>query len=601
MATPRAERRLAAILAADVVGYSTLMERGEDHTLARLKMHRKEFIEPLIAEYQGRVVKLMGDGALCEFASVVDAVRCAVLVQQGMAEREEGVAEDQRIRFRIGINLGDVIHDEEDLYGDGVNIAARLEGLAEPGGITVSGTAYDHLQGKLESGLASLGEQRLKNIERPVRVYRVEFGTSAAVPAAKPTVSPLFDRPTIAVLPFDNMSGDPDHAYFSDGLTEDIITELARFRELLVIARNSSFTFRGKASDVREVGRALGAGYVVEGSVRRSRDWVRVTAQLVNATTGAHVWAERYDRPLEDVFAVQDEIARGIVATVATRVREESEAAARRRPPRDVRAYDLFLQGLRLSDMFTPEAQAQAQEFFQRALEIDPTFARACTGLAVNHLNRATDAGVGVAHGNDPNRREALRLAERALALDPNDPRVHDTLGYIYLTWRDFDRAARHLDLARSMNPNDAVIQITWAWAQACLGAPERGLPAAELAMRLNPRHPRYYEHYLSRILFLARRHAEAVAILERITTENPMSHPRDLAWRAAAYAHLGREEEARRCAGWFLEAIRQAWRGDPTAGPSDYVDWLVDRSYLRRREDTEHLREGLRRAGLPA
>ena len=506
IAAHRVDRRLAAILAADMVGYSRLVERDEAGTLRRLKAHRKELVEPLLAEHGGRLVKLTGDGALCEFASAVDAVECAVRIQRGMEEREQAVSEEGRIRFRIGINLGDVIHDQGDLYGDGVNVAARLEGLAEPGGIAVSGTAYDHLHGKIDCGLAELGERKLKNIARPVRVYRVELESSLPVPSA-----PLaLDRPAVAVLPFDNMSGEPEQLYFSDGITEDVITELARFREFVVIARNSSFAFRGKAADVREVGRALGAGYVVEGSVHRAGNRVRITAQLVDATTGAHLWADRYDRPLEDVFAIQDEIARGIVATVAARVLEASEVAARRRPPQDMRAYDLFLQGRRLSDLFTPGAQEQARELFERARELDPTFARAYTGLAFNHLNRAIDAGLGVPRGRDPYRIEALRLAERALSLDPNDARVQHTLGYVCLTWRDFDRAARHLDLARSMNPNDAQIQAAWAWAQACLGEPERGLPAAELAMRLNPRHPSYYEHYLSRILFLARRHAEA-------------------------------------------------------------------------------------------
>ena len=279
MTTARAERRLAAILAADVAGYSRLMERDEAGTLERLKAHHRELVEPLLAEHRGRVVKLMGDGALCEFTSAVEAVECAVRIQRGMAEREREVPDAERLRFRIGINLGDVIHEADgDLYGDGVNIAARLEGLAEPGGVVVSGTAYDHLQGKLHCGLVPMGEQRLKNIERPVRAYRVDLGTAAATSV---TAAPsLPDKPAIAVLPFDNLSGDPEQAYFSDGITEDVITELSRFRELLVIARNSSFAFRGKATDVREVGRALGAGYVVEGSVRRAGNRVRITAQL---------------------------------------------------------------------------------------------------------------------------------------------------------------------------------------------------------------------------------------------------------------------------------------------------------------------------------
>jgi TolB-like protein/class 3 adenylate cyclase len=601
MAKAPTERRLAAILAADVVGYSRLIERDERGTIERLKAHRRELVLPLLAEHRGRIVKLMGDGALCEFASVVDAVACAVAIQRGMMEREQGSPPATRMRFRIGVNLGDVIHEEGDLYGDGVNVAARLEGLAEPGGITVSGTAYDHLQGKLDCPLTPLGEQKLKNIERPVRAYRVEIGAGDAGATPSPAPPPVPERPAVAVLPFDNLSGDPEQGYFSDGITEDVITELARFHELLVIARNSSFAFRGKSVDVREVGRALGAGYVVEGSVRRGGNRVRITAQLIAAGTGTHLWAERWDRPLEDVFAVQDEIARGIVATVASRVLEDSETVARRRAPADVRAYDLFLQGHRLSDRFNPGDQDRARELFLQARDLDPGFARAYTGLAFNHLNRAIDNGLGVPRESDPDRIEALRLAEKALSLDQNDARVHDTLAYVCLTWRDFDRAQRHFDLARGMNPNDAQIQIAWAWAQACLGDAERGLPATELAFRLNPCHPRYYEHYLSRVLFLARRHGDALAVLERITAESPLDHPRDLGWRAAACGHLGRTLEGQRCAGLFLEAVHKAWRGDPAAGPGQQVEWLVDTSYLRRPEDEAHLRKGLRLAGLPA
>ena len=603
MTTARAERRLAAILAADVVGYSRLMERDEAGTLERLKAHRRELIEPLLAEHRGRIVKLMGDGALCEFASVVDAVACAVAHPAGMARagaRRSPNAE--RLRFRIGINLGDVIDEADgDLYGDGVNIAARLEAAGRTG--RGRGLGYGLRPPPRQARLRPRAHGRAAAQEHRAAGAGVPGGRSAtrSRQPRRRAAPALPDKPAIAVLPFDNLSGDPEQAYFSDGITEDVITELSRFRELLVIARNSSFAFRGKATDVREVGRALGAGYVVEGSVRRAGNRVRITAQLVDAVSGAHLWAERWDRPLEDVFAIQDEIAGGIVAIVANRVLEEREIAARRRPPRDVRAYDLFLQGYRLADTDPPEAQTQACEFFERALELDPTFARAYTGLAFSHFVRAADAGIGVPRGQDPERREALRLAERALALDPNDARVHETLGYVCLTCREFDRAGRHLDLARAMNPNDAAIQIVWAWAQACLGEPERGLPAAELALRLNPRHPNWYEHFHSRVLFLARRHAEALTILERITAADPLLHPRDLAWRAAACGHLGRAEEARGCAGMFLEAVHRAWRGDPGVSPAEYVDWLVDGSYLRRAEDAAHLREGLRLAGLPA
>ncbi|HEX2113497.1 MAG TPA: adenylate/guanylate cyclase domain-containing protein [Alphaproteobacteria bacterium] len=592
------DRRLTAILAADVAGYSRLMGADEEGTLARLNEHRRVLIDPKIDDHHGRIVKTTGDGLLVEFASVVEAVRCAVEIQRGMAERNAAAPSDRRIEFRIGVNVGDIIIDGHDIFGDGVNVAARLEQICPAGSVLISGTVYDHLEGKLDCVFEYAGEQRLKNIVRTVRTYRLA-PTGRRSPSV--AVLPPTDKPAVAVLPFDNMSGDAAQVYFSDGITEDVITELSRFRELTVIARNSSFSFRGQSVDVREVGRTLGAGYVVEGSVRRAGNRVRVTAQLVDAATGAHLWAERYDRAVEDVFAIQEEIARGIVATVAQRISEETEAAARRRLPQNVRAYDLFLQGHRLTDVYTQEAQDEARAFFEQARQLDPTFARAYTGLAYIYLNRTIEGGVGVSREHDPNRIEARRLAEQALALDPNDPRVQSTAGYIYLTWREFDAAARHFDLARAMNPNDATIQLFWGWAQACLGKPEQGLPAAELAFRLNPRHPAWYNYYLSRILFLLHRYEEVATLLDQRTFRAPEKHPRDVAWRAAACAHLGRIEEARRCAEWFLEGVRQLWRGDRSAGARDYVNWLVDVSYLRRNEDAERLREGLRLAGLPA
>ena len=510
---------------------------------------------------------------------------------------QESVAEERRIALRIGVNLGDVVVEDDDLLGDGVNVAARLEQLCPPGGVLISGSAYDHLSGKLDVRFEYAGEQRLKNIARPVRTYQMVLAGSPS-PLA-PSVRA--DKPAVAVLPFENMSGDPEQTYFSDGMTEDVITELSRFRELTVIARNSTFSFRGQSVDVRDVGRSLGAGYVVEGSVRRAGDRVRITAQLVDAANGLHLWAEKYDRAVEDVFAIQEEIAQSIVATVAQRVKEDSEIAARRRPPEDIRAYDLFLQAHRLSDVFTPEAQERVQALYEQALQIDPTFARAYTGLAFSHLTRAFDA-VGGPVEQDEDRVKALRLAEQALALDPNDPRVHATLGYMCLIWRDFDRAEHHLDLAKAMNPNDPTILMYWAWMQGCIGRPERALAVAEIAFKLNPRYPGWYNALLARILFQLGRYDEAALIFfEKLTSDDPGRHPRDMAWRAAAYGHLGRIEEAQQCGELVIQSLRSLWRGDPTAGPEDYVDWIIDRSFLRQPEDVEHLREGLRLAGLPA
>ena len=312
---PRVERRLAAILAADVVGYSRLMERDEAGTLARLKAHRRELVAPLVAEHRGRVVKLMGDGALIEFASAVDAVECAVAVQENMAGREVGVPEAERLRFRIGINLGDVIVESEDIYGDGVNVAARLEQLAQPGGIVISGTAFDHLRGELGRTFASLGEQHLKNIERPVRAYQMVVKGGGGEPSERPAL-PLPDKPSLAVLPFDNLSGDPEQGYFADGIVEDITTALSKVSALFVIARNSSFAYRGKAVDIRQVGRELGVRYVLEGSVRRAGERMRITGQLIDAQSGAHLWAERFDGTLADVFELQDRVAEGVAGAI---------------------------------------------------------------------------------------------------------------------------------------------------------------------------------------------------------------------------------------------------------------------------------------------
>lgn len=593
-----AQRRLAAILVADVVGYSRLLEADEAGTLATIKVLRQTVLEPLLLAHHGRLIKLMGDGLIAEFGSIVEAVACAAAVQEQVAGRQEKVPSERRIILRIGINLGDVVVEGDDLLGDGIVVAARLEQLCPPGGVLISGTTHDQLYGKLDVRFEYAGELRLRNIARPVRAYRMVLD---GAPSSAFAAFPLMDKPAVAVMPFENMSGDPEQIYFSDGITEDVITELSRFRELIVIARNSSFALRGKSADVREIGRSLNAAYVVEGSVRRAGSRVRITAQLVDASSGAHLWAERYDRGIEDVFDIQDEIAQSIVARVAQRIIEDSEVAARRRPPEDIRAYDLFLQGYRLSDTFTPEAQARVQALFEQALQIDPTFARACTGLAYTYMNRATDAGVGIPRGRDENRITALRLAEKALSLDPNDPRVHATLGYICLTWRDFDRAEHHMDLARAMNPNDPMIQITWAWVQACLGKPERAMSAAEIAFRLNPHHPNWYNYFLSRILFQLGRYSEVTTLLERCTIDAPARHPRDMAWRAAACGHLGRIEEAQRCADIFVQSVGNYWRGDPAAGPREYVDWVVDVAYLRRDEDAHRLREGLRLAGLPA
>jgi adenylate cyclase len=554
------------------------MERDEDRTLARLKAHRKELVEPLVAEHQGHVVKLLGDGILVEFASVVDAVRCAVLIQQGMAEREVTVPEDQRLRFRIGINLGDVVREADgDLYGDGVNVAARLEQIAEAGGIVVSGTAYDHLQGKLGGSFESLGERRLKGIERPVRAYRVEPSAgTAATPAPTPP-----DKPSIAVLPFDNLSDDPAQTYFSDGIAEDLITELSRFRDLLVIARNSSFAFKGKPVDAVEAGRRLGVRFLLEGSVRKAGERVRITAQLIDAATGAHLWAERYDRTLEDVFAVQDEVVATIAATLAGRIELAGAERARRKPTQDLLAYDCLLRGIEHLAGHGEDANAQAQAMFERAAGLDPGYALARAYLALTiYVDWAAERSAA------PGLERALALAREAVALDGEDSRCQRILGEIALAAREFGGADFHSAHAVALNPNDAHAAAYRAYILTYLGRPEEAVDWIRKAIRLNPFHPGWYWNTLARALHAVGRHEEALAAYERIAA------PRffHLAYMAACHGHLGHGEEA----GCYVERTLEAKAGFSSGA------WLATLPF-RREEDRRRLLEELCAAGLPA
>ncbi len=591
MTASRAERRLAAVLVADVAGYSRLMERDEGRTLSRLKAHRLELIAPLLADYRGRLVKLMGDGLLCEFASVVDAVECAVRIQRGLEQRESSISAEDRIRLRIGINLGDVICEPDgDIYGDGVNVAARLESLAEPSGITVSGTAFDHLQGKLDCGITPLGERQLKNIARPVRTYRIEVGASEpGGGAAEPSMRPAAP-PSIAVLPFVNLSGDPGQGYFSDGVTEDIITELSRFRPLAVIARTSSFQFRGREMPVQEIGSALKADFIVEGSVRRLGDRVRITGQLIEASTGRHLWAERYDRDAVELFAVQDEVVRSVAYTVATRLSRELRETARRKRPEDLGAYDCFLRANHLMDG-SPAEQAEAVVLYERARAIDPGFARAYTGLVWARIMRSFGpmpraASVAILE-------EARQLAEQGLGIDPDDARVYFAAGWVCLFRYEFERARFNLDRARELNGNDPMILVTWAWVRACLGEPEQALAAASEAMRLDP----WIHWYPARIEFLAKNYAMALVHLDACETTGP----RWSAWRAATLGHLGRLDEARADGQRFVRSTAERWQGAPPPDAGECCAWILDTTPLRLATDRERLRQGLRLAGLPA
>jgi TolB-like protein/class 3 adenylate cyclase len=487
----RVERRLAAVLAADVAGYSRLMGADEEGTLARLKAVRKALVNPAIASHRGRIVKTTGDGMLIEFASAVDAVRGAVEVQRRMAEQNSSVPENQRIEFRIGIHVGDIIIDDNDIFGDGVNIAARLEGIAEPGGICMSDDAYRQVRGKIEIAWDDLGPQALKNIAEPMRAWRTMFcghSSAKAQPSSPTSQTPelaLPNKPSIAVLPFQNMSGDPEQDYFADGMVEDIITELSRFKGLFVIARNSSFTYKGKAVDIKQVGRELGVRYVLEGGVQKSGQRVRITGQLIEAARGAHLWADKFEGKLQDAFELQDQVAISIVGAIAPRLIEAEVGRAKRKLPESWDAYDYYLRGLALYAQRTVGANAEAFPLFLKAIDLDPDFGLAYTRAAACLFQGPSYGGPSL---TDLERAETIRLNDRALALEPADAFVLAWASLIFaFTLGDIERGSDFSDRALNINPNLSNGWNARGWISLCLAEPERSLEAFDHAIRLNP------------------------------------------------------------------------------------------------------------------
>jgi adenylate cyclase len=592
MAEERVRRRLAAILAADVVGYSRLTENDEEGTLARLKLVRKEVIDPTIAKHHGRTVKLMGDGALVEFMSAVDAVRCAIEIQRSMAQRNVALPVEQRIEFRNGINLGDIVIDGDDILGDGVNVAARLEGLCEPGAVYISGTVHDHVEGKLAAVFDDLGEQMVKNIARPVRVYRARDETDHEAPRRTVTPAPpLPEKPSIAVLPFDNLSGDPEQEYFSDGITEDIITELSRFHSLFVIARNSSFAFKGQKIDITELGRKLGVHYLVEGSVRKASNRVRVTAQLIESSTGHHVWAERYDRDLEDIFAVQDEITQAIVSTLPGRMEEASwERAQRKRNP-DLTAYDYVLLGLERLNRLTSEDNVQARQHSQLAIERDPMFARAHTLLATTYL-----WDLLMFQRDEDSLDKAFKSVAAALALDDEDSWPHGILAFAHLLRRQDEESEIHIQRALRLNPNDANAAAYFGIILVYFGRSEEGLDWITKAMRLNPFPPPNYHWYHGLALYSAREYGQAILAVKQIRVLDRWHH----GLLAMCYSQMGRMDEAGAEIAQFMEAPErnEILAGDPL--PTDILELVNERANRYRIEaDRDHILDGLRKAGL--
>ena len=542
------QRRLAAILAADVVGYSRLMELDEAGTLAALKAHRTELIDPEVAAHNGRVVKLMGDGALVEFPSVVDALTCAVAIQQGMDERNQAVAPDKQIVFRIGINLGDVIVEGDDLYGGGVNVAARLEALAEPGGICLSGTAYDTVHGRPEIVFEDLGERKVKNLDQPVRVYRVRADDEPAVEttSADPTLPSLElpDKPSLVVLPFTNMSADPEQEFFADGITEDIITELSKFRSLFVIARNSAFSFKGQSPEVKEVSAKLGVRYLVEGSVRRAGKRVRVTAQLIDAVEDKHLWAERYDRDLEDIFAVQDEVTLAIVTTVEPQLASRERQRARRKPTDSLGAWECYQRGLWHLFQSTREDADRSLVLMDRAVKLDPSFASAQAGLAFVIYYFVL---MGYSSDREADLTRALAAGKSAVMLDPTDPFGHVAFGRLHTIQGHHEAAIASCEDAISLNPSYAMAHFGRAHSLWHAGRPEEAIGSHDRAIRLSPQDPIMWAFLASKSIALTMlgRYQEALECARKATRQPNTALYAHLS-EISALGHLERLDEAK-------------------------------------------------------
>ncbi|WP_151114734.1 adenylate/guanylate cyclase domain-containing protein [Hypericibacter adhaerens] len=595
MAMNETRRRLAAILAADVVGFSRLIQLDEDGTVAALTRHRREIIDPLIASHGGRVFKTMGDGLLAEFASVVEAVRCAVAIQEQIAHHNRELPAERRLEFRVGINMGDVLAVADDLLGDGVNIASRIEAVAAPGGVVLSDDAMRQVAGKVPFAFTDLGQHRLKNIARPLQLHALDLVRSEAPPNrnGKRELA-LPDRPSIAVLPFDNLSSDPAQAMLCDAIAEDIITDLSRFHSLFVIARDSSFLYRNRPADVRQIGSELGVRYLLEGSLRRAGGKIRVTVQLIETATSHHVWAERYDRNAAELFALQDEVTHAIVGRLVSRLQRADLEIARRKPPDSLQAYEYWLAATMAHELGTPDGHAEAKALYEKALAADPRYARAHAGLAELCYMELLVGAWG--QPREPLLEEALQHARKSVELDESDAQPHVILGWVHMMRREFDRAVKHWTIADELNPNDAEVAMSRATAHGFLGEPEKGLEIAELAMRLNPYCPDWYLSDKAVIHFIARQYEPALAIYGSIGE----LYPHSALWHAAAAAMSGRLEEARGQADAFLAQARQCWAGDPKATPADQVNWLVDSLPFKREEDLAHFRDGLRRAGLP-
>jgi len=572
-------RRLAAILAADIAGYSALMGSDEARTVSDLKGHQAVVL-PMVGELGGRVIDTAGDGMLAEFPSVLNAVECAVAIQRKMVERNAAIEPQRRMEFRIGINLGDVIYDNDRIFGDGVNVAARLEGIAEPGSICVSGKVHEEIRAKIGLPYEDLGDQQLKNIAEPVRVYGIRLDR-----ALRRTVLALPDKPSIAVLPFQNMSGDPEQEYFSDGMTEDLITDLSKVSSLFVIARNSSFAYKGKSVKVQDIGRDLGVRFVLEGGIRKAGNRVRITAQLIDATSGGHLWADRFDRDLTDIFATQDEVVEKIVRALAVKLTHGEERRLGRRGTSNVVAYETWLRARELAGRSTRVAIAQAKTMHRRAIETDQNFSAPHAGLAL-----ALIADYVSDWAEDPAQalNEAERWARRAVELNEQEPLSHLALGSVLLWRRDLVGALTEFRRMVALDPNFASGYTAMGLGLMYAGQPAEALESIAVAMRLDPHYPSIVLHFLAQAEFsLGKYDMAAQHLRERIARTPGTDSSRMML--AACYGHLGRLEDA-----------RMAWAELLKVNPGFS---LVQREHVlpyKNAADFRRIADGLTKAGLP-
>jgi TolB-like protein/class 3 adenylate cyclase/Flp pilus assembly protein TadD len=590
----RVERRLAAVLAADVAGYSRLMGLEEEGTLARLKAARRAIVDPALASHRGRIVKTTGDGMLVEFASAVDAVRSSLEVQRSMAEQNAAVLPDQRIEFRIGIHVGDIIFDDNDIFGDGVNIAARLEGIAEPGGVCMSDDAYRQVRGKVEIACYDMGPQYLKNIAEPMRAWRVQLGSqiaSKAQPGSLISQAPalaLPDKPSIAVLPFQNMSGDVEQEYFADGMVEDIITGLSRSQSLFVIARNSSFTYKGKAVDIKQVGRELGVRYVLEGSTRKSGNRVRITGQLIDAATGAHLWADRFDNDLEDIFDLQDRLTSNVIGAISPQLERAEIERAQRKPTENLRAYDYYLRALFGTYQWTRQGNLEALSLARIAISLDPLFALAYA-LAANTFVQKKAFGWIVDASQE--QVETRQLAEKAVQLGKDDPLVLAMAGQAYsFVLGEPENGVAFLTRAVALDPNLAAARQWKGWAHIYLGNVDAAIEQFLAAIRLSPLDPRLFlfQTGMGYAHFFSGRYEEGLS-WARSATQRQQNFPGAQRTLMINLAMTGRIAEARQVCYALLKI-------DPTCS----IAGIANRIPFRRPEDVEKLGQAYRIAGVP-